>query len=291
MSASLFALLDDVVALTKVAASKTVGVVGDDMAAGAQSMVGLTPDRELPVVWAVAKGSLANKVLLIVGALLLSSFAAAAIPFLLCAGGLFLCHEGAEKCLALMGLAHEEGDGEETSEAEKVKGAIRTDLVLSAEIIVLSLAFVTGKPLAIQVAVLVAVGIALTLCVYGTVAFLIKLDDMGAWLARRPARFAQSSGRAILAAVPYLLQALTVGGAIAMILVGGGVLLHNLPPVAGTLGMGDGVAHAAHGFVALLEDIPLGGLLADLVAGWAGAACTISVSAAVRRVVPRTTDH
>lgn len=284
MSATIFALLDDVIALTKVAAAKTVGVVGDDMAAGAQSMVGLSPDRELPVVWAVAKGSLANKVLLITGALLLSSFAGSVIPFLLSAGGLFLAYEGAEKCLALMGLAHGEDEMEDASEAEKIKGAIRTDLILSAEIIVLSLAFVTGKPLSVQVAVLIAVGIALTLCVYGTVAFLIKLDDMGAWLARRTARAWQAAGRAILAAVPYLLQALTVGGAVAMILVGGGVLLHNVPVIAQTLGLGDGLAHAVHAVLARLEEVPLGGILADLVSGWVAAGCAIAVGAGYLRL-------
>lgn len=284
MSASIFALFDDVVALTKAAASKTVGVVGDDMAAGAQSMVGISPDRELPVVWAVAKGSLANKVLLIVAALLLASFAAFLIPFLLCAGGLFLAFEGAEKCLALMGVGHDSEEDADAGEAEKIKGAIRTDLVLSAEIIVLSLAFVAGKPLGVQVAVLVAVGIALTLCVYGTVAFLIKLDDMGAWLARRQSRTWRAMGRAILAAVPYLLQALTVGGAIAMLLVGGGVLLHNVPPISETLGLGPGVGHAVHGFAALLEDVPLGGIFGDLVIGWVGAACVMAANAAVRRL-------
>lgn len=284
MSASLFALLDDVVALTKAAASKTAGVVGDDMAAGAQSMVGLTPDRELPVVWAVAKGSLANKALLIVGALLLSSFAAGAIPFLLTAGGLFLAYEGAEKCLALMGIGHGEADEETAGEAEKIKGAIRTDLILSAEIIVLALAFVTGRPLFTQIAVLVAVGVMLTLCVYGTVAFLIKLDDMGAWLARRPARAMQIVGGGILASVPYLLQLLTVGGAVAMILVGGGVLLHNVPLIAETVGLGRGIGHGVHGFVSALEAIPLGGILADLLAGWLGGAGTLAAGAVVRRI-------
>lgn len=277
-------MLDDVVALTKAAAGKTVGVVGDDMAAGAHSMVGLSPDRELPVVWAVAKGSLINKVLLIVAALLLSSFAAWLIPFLLSAGGLFLAYEGAEKCLALMGLAHEADEAAEATESEKIQGAIRTDLILSAEIIVLSLAFVTGKPLPVQVAVLVAVGVALTLCVYGTVAFLIKLDDMGAWLARRPARACQAAGRAILAAVPHLLQALTVGGAIAMILVGGGVLLHNVPAVAETAGLGGGAGHAVHAFLGLMEDVPLGGILADLLSGWAAAGGAIAVGAAYLRL-------
>ncbi|MGE5466903.1 MAG: DUF808 family protein [Ignavibacteria bacterium] len=283
MSGSLFALLDDVVALTKAAASKTAGVVGDDMAAGAQSMVGISPDRELPVVWAVAKGSMRNKALLIAGALLLSSFAPFLIPLLLSAGGLFLAYEGAEKCLALLGFAHGEEEAQEASEEEKVKGAIRTDLILSAEIIVLSLAFVTGRPLALQIAVLIAVGVALTVCVYGTVAFLIKLDDMGAWLARRSARALQAVGRAVLTSVPYLLQLLTVGGAIAMILVGGGVLLHNLPVIAVSAGLGDGLEHAVHGLLALMEAIPLGGMLADLAAGFLGGAVVIAVAVGVRK--------
>ncbi|HEX8964207.1 MAG TPA: DUF808 family protein [Rhodocyclaceae bacterium] len=282
MSGSLFALLDDVVALTKAAASKTVGVVGDDMAAGAQSMVGLAPDRELPVVWAVAKGSLLNKALLIAAALLLSSFAAALIPLLLSAGGLFLAYEGAEKCLALLGLGHDDSEPDEASEEEKVKGAIRTDLILSAEIIVLSLAFVTGRPLPVQVAALVAVGIALTLCVYGTVALLIKLDDIGAWLARRSAQLLQAIGRGILAAVPHLLQALTVGGAIAMILVGGGVLLHNLPEIADAAGLGSAPRDAVHALLGRLDGVPLGGLLADFVAGWVGAGCVLTAAAALR---------
>jgi predicted DNA repair protein MutK len=283
MSASLFALLDDVIALTKAAASKTAGVVGDDMAAGAQSMVGISPDRELPVVWAVAKGSLVNKGLLIVGALLLSSFAAALIPLLLSAGGLFLAYEGGEKCLALIGLAHDEEGESEASEAEKVTGAIRTDLILSAEIIVLSLAFVTGKPLSIQVAVLLAVGVALTVCVYGTVAFLIKLDDMGAWLAQRPARILKTTGNAILASVPWLLQLLTIGGAVAMILVGGGVLLHNVPEVAESAGLGEGLRDGVHGLLSLLETFPLGGLLADFLAGCCAGACAMAAIAVGRR--------
>lgn len=280
MSASFFALFDDVVALTKAAAAKTAGVVGDDMAAGAQSMVGISPDRELPVVWAVAKGSLANKALLIVGALVLSAFAAFLIPLLLVGGGLFLAFEGAEKCLALLGFAHDDEEMAATDEAAKIKGAIRTDLVLSGEIIVLSLAFLAGKSMAVQVAVLVAVGIALTLCVYGTVAFLIKLDDMGMWLAAQPARVAKAVGRTILAGVPYLLQSLTVGGAIAMLLVGGGVLLHNLPVVAGDAGLD--IGHGLHDVVALLDDVPLGGLVADFLFGWIGAAGVMAVAFAMR---------
>lgn len=282
MSASIFALLDDVIALTKAAAGKTVGVAGDDMAAGAHSMVGLSPDRELPVVWAVAKGSLLNKALLIVGALLLASFAAALIPFLLSAGGVYLAYEGAEKCLALMGLAHGEDETEDLEEAEKVKGAIRTDLILSAEIIVLSLALVTGKSLTTQVLVLVTVGMLLTVCVYGTVALLIKLDDMGAWLADRAARVPRIVGRAILAAVPHLLQLLTVGGAVAMILVGGGVLLHNVPAIAETAGLGSGIGHSVHGVLAVLHDIPLGELLGDFLSGWAVAGCAMAARAAAR---------
>lgn len=262
---TLFALLDDVVALTKAAASKTAGVVGDDMAAGAQAMTGMSPDRELPVVWAVAKGSMRNKLLLIAGALLLSAVASWAISPLLIAGGLYLAYEGAEKLLALV-RGHEAGSSEPLDEPSKIQGAIRTDLVLSAEIIVLALGIVADKPFLTQLGVLLATGIALTLGVYGTVAALIKFDDLGLWMMGSRDLAAQRIGRGIMVSAPVLMQLLTVGGAAAMVVVGGGILLHNVPSAFGASVM-DWVHQVEAGLQALLGSLLLEFLVGLLAGG------------------------
>jgi hypothetical protein len=235
-------VLDDVATMTKVAATKTAGVVGDDLALNAKQVIGVDPARELAVVWAVAKGSAVNKAILVPAALLIGWFAPWAIPPLLIVGGAFLCYEGAEKILHALshrrghGAGHEAGDahaattGRET-EGKKIAGAIRTDFILSAEIIVITLGIVAGQPLVTQVGVLVAVAILMTIGVYGLVAAIVKLDDLGAALARRRSRVVAGLGRGIVAAAPWLMRALSIAGTAAMFFVGGGIVVHQLPAV------------------------------------------------------------
>ncbi|MGM9483920.1 DUF808 domain-containing protein [Roseateles sp. NT4] len=239
-------VLDDVATMTKVAAKKTAGVLGDDLALNAQQVTGVNADRELPVVWAVAKGSLLNKAILVPAALAISAFLPWAITPLLMVGGAYLCFEGFEK-LAHKFLHSEEEDQahrEErvqaiadpqvdmpTFERDKVKGAIRTDFILSAEIIVIALGTVAGAPLQTQLAVLVAVSIAMTVGVYGFVAGIVKMDDAGLLLSRKAGATAQALGRFLLAAAPLLMKTLTVLGTAAMFLVGGGILVHGIAPL------------------------------------------------------------
>jgi len=257
-------LLDDVSLLTKVAAKKTAGVLGDDLALNAQQVAGVQAERELPVVWAVAKGSFANKAILVPSALAISAVAPWAVTPLLMVGGAFLCYEGFEK------LAHKfmhSKDEEEVHHAqlaaaladpavdvvalekEKIKGAVRTDFILSAEIIVISLGTVAGEPFVTRVAVLTGIAVLMTIGVYGLVAGIVKLDDLGLHLSRRASAAAKAAGRAILRAAPWLMRGLSVAGTAAMFLVGGSILAHGVPalhhaveqlmhgmaPVAGTL--------------------------------------------------------
>lgn len=245
-------LLDDVSILTKVAAKKTAGVLGDDLALNAQQVTGVRADRELPVVWAVAKGSLVNKAILVPAALAISALEAwlrargypipLVVPLMMIGGG-YLCFEGVEK-LAHKWL-HSEEDTEQVHadrlqkladesvdvvamEKDKVKGAIRTDFILSAEIIVLSLGVVAGRPFGQQIMVLIAIALAMTVGVYGLVGGIVKLDDLGLWLSRKGAALA-AIGRGILRAAPWLMKTLSVVGTLAMFLVGGGILVHNVP--------------------------------------------------------------
>ncbi|MFT4248123.1 MAG: DUF808 domain-containing protein [Pseudomonas sp.] len=236
-------LLDDVSVMTKVAAKKTAGVLGDDLALNAQQVTGVQADRELPVVWAVAKGSLVNKAILVPAALAISAWLPAAIPWLMMIGGAFLCYEGVEK-LAHKLLHSKQEDAQAQArqrearadagvdlvalEKDKVKGAIRTDLILSAEIIVLSLGVVAAEPFLEQVLVLVAIALAMTVGVYGLVGGIVKLDDLGLWLSRKGGATA-ALGRGIVAAAPWLMKTLSVVGTVAMFLVGGGILVHNIP--------------------------------------------------------------
>lgn len=235
-------LLDDVSILTKVAAKKTAGVLGDDLALNAQQVTGVSAARELPVVWAVAKGSLLNKAILVPAALAISAWLPWAITPLMMLGGAFLCYEGVEK------LAHKFLHGKEDEqrhaqrvqaladtevdmvawEKDKVRGAIRTDFILSAEIIVLSLGVVAHVPFLQRVLVLAAIALAMTVFVYGLVAGIVKLDDIGLWLLRR-GRAAAALGRAILRAMPWLMRGLSIAGTAAMFLVGGGILVHAIP--------------------------------------------------------------
>lgn len=237
-------LLDDVSVMTKVAAKKTAGVLGDDLALNAQQVTGVQADRELPVVWAVAKGSLLNKAILVPAALAISAWLPAAIPWLMMIGGAFLCYEGVEKLAHKLLHKQDEHAGERRREAladaevdlvalekDKIKGAIRTDFILSAEIIVLSLGVLTAgtpPPFLNQVLVLVLIALAMTAGVYGLVGGIVKLDDLGLWLSRRGGALA-GLGRGILIAAPWLMKTLSMVGTLAMFLVGGGILVHNIP--------------------------------------------------------------
>ncbi|MBH2809464.1 DUF808 domain-containing protein [Serratia liquefaciens] len=234
-------LLDDVSLMTKMAAKKTAGVLGDDLALNAQQVTGVKADRELPVVWSVAKGSFINKAILVPLALLISAFAPWAITPLLMVGGAYLCYEGFEK--VFHSLTHKKQNGEENKEAlnanedvaayeqRKVKGAIRTDFVLSAEIIAITLGTVAGATFSQQVIVLCGIAIVMTVGVYGIVAGIVKLDDLGLYLSRKSSALARSIGSGIVSAAPYLMKTLSVVGTIAMFMVGGGILTHGLPPV------------------------------------------------------------
>ena len=250
MAASLFLLLDDIATvlddvsiLTKVAAKKTAGVLGDDLALNAQQVSGVKADRELPVVWAVCKGSFVNKLILVPAALAIGSFLPWAITPLLMIGGAFLCFEGVEK-LAHKFLHKDEHEAQVTqhvqavadpavdvvaAEKAKVKGAVRTDFILSAEIIVITLGTVGGQSFGTQVAVLSSIALIMTIGVYGLVAGIVKLDDAGLWLTRRASAAQQAFGRGILATAPWLMKALSVAGTAAMFLVGGGILVHGVP--------------------------------------------------------------
>lgn len=232
------ASIDDVGAASGKAASKTAGVVVDDAAVTPKYVTGLSPSRELPIIGKIAVGSIRNKLLLILPvALLLTAIAPWAITPLLMCGGAYLCFEGAEKAMEMFG-GHAEAEQEPAPqdparlEAATVSGAVRTDLILSTEIMTIALADVSEAPLAIQAGVLVVVGLAMTVAVYGAVALLVKLDDIGLHMAGRPSRSARAIGRGLVKAMPGVLASLSVIGAVAMLWVGGGILVH------GTHGLG-----------------------------------------------------
>ena len=236
-------LLDDVAALTKTAGAKTAGVLGDDLALNAQQVTGVRVDRELPVVWAVFKGSLLNKTILVPLALAISAFVPWLVTPLLTLGGLFLCFEGAEKLLhsalhrknAEHAADHAPTEAAPLNEKERVKGAIRTDFILSAEIIAITLGIVAHEPLPTQITVMAIIALTMTVGVYGIVAAIVKLDDLGLYLSQlqgggmRP--LLRAIGRGILRAAPWLMKGLSIAGTIAMFLVGGGIVTHGIPAV------------------------------------------------------------
>jgi predicted DNA repair protein MutK len=236
-------VLDDVAVLTKVASAKTAGVLGDDLALNAEQVAGVSAERELPVVWAVARGSLVNKAILIPIALALSALTPWAIAPLLMVGGGYLCFEGAEKVIHALKHRHRAAHddhadqirmlralGERAFEAAKVKGAIRTDFVLSAEIVTIALGLVSSAPFLTRVLVLVAIGLLMTVGVYGLVAVIVKLDDLGRYLCRdvRRRSLRRALGTSLLHAAPRLMKALSVLGTVAMFLVGGGIVAHGV---------------------------------------------------------------
>ncbi|MFO1245812.1 MAG: DUF808 domain-containing protein [Ramlibacter sp.] len=253
MASSLLALLDDIATilddvsvLTKVAAKKTAGVLGDDLALNAQQVAGVQADRELPVVWAVARGSMVNKLILVPAALLISAFAPWAVTPLLMVGGAFLCFEGFEKLAHKYLHAPHEDEARHTQltqaladpavdlvqvEKDKIKGAVRTDFILSAEIIAITLGTVASSPFVTQVAVLSGIAVVMTIGVYGLVAGIVKLDDLGLYLSRQAGAAKQAVGAGILRAAPWLMKGLSVAGTAAMFLVGGGILTHGFAPL------------------------------------------------------------
>ncbi|RZU02980.1 DUF808 domain-containing protein [Rivibacter subsaxonicus] len=280
-------ILDDVSAMTKVAVGKTAGVLGDDLALNAQQVAGVRAERELPVVWAVAKGSFVNKTILVPAALAISAFAPWGVTPLLMIGGAFLCYEGFEK------LAHKflhRSDEESKSEAverdahlkalvdqnvdlvalekAKIKGAVRTDFILSAEIIAITLGVVAGETLGRQFTVLTGIALLMTVGVYGLVAAIVKLDDAGLWLSRRSgdgawARLQRGLGLRIVGLAPHLMRLLSVLGTAAMFLVGGGILVHGIPALHHAI---EGLATSAGSVLGSVVPL-LGNALVGIVAG------------------------
>jgi len=284
-------ILDDVSVLTKVAAKKTSGVLGDDLALNAQQVSGVTADRELPVVWAVAKGSLVNKAILVPAALAISALVPWLITPLLMLGGAFLCYEGVEKLVHVFRhrTAADEAHASELARAaadpavdlvalekDKIKGAIRTDFILSAEIIVISLGTVATAPLPQRVGVLVGIALLMTVGVYGLVAGIVKLDDGGLHLLRQAgdgaaARAQRALGAGILRLAPWLMKGLSVAGTAAMFLVGGGIIGHGIAPL-----------HHAVQALAAASAVPLLlSLVADAVTGIVAGAIVVAAKSVI----------
>lgn len=235
-------LLDDISIMGKLAAKKTAGVLGDDLSLNAQQVSGVRANRELPVVWAVAKGSFINKVILVPLALLISAFIPWAITPLLMIGGAFLCFEGVEKVLHTFESRKEKespaarqqrlealaSKDPVSFERDKIKGAIRTDFILSAEIVAITLGIVADAPLLNQVLVLSGIALVVTVGVYGLVGIIVKLDDVGLWLSEKTSVLAKMTGKALLVVAPWLMKSLSVIGTVAMFLVGGGIIVHGI---------------------------------------------------------------
>ncbi len=288
-------LLDDVAILTKVATKKTAGVLGDDLALNAQQVSGVRADRELPVVWAVAKGSFRNKAILVPAALAISAFAPWLVTPLLMLGGAFLCYEGFEKIAhrfmhsraddvarhaALAQAVADPAIDLVTFERDKIKGAVRTDFILSAEIIAITLGTVAGQPFGTQVAVLVGIAILMTVGVYGLVGGIVKLDDAGLWLSRRAgdgafARSQRGLGQGVLRASPWLMKGLSIAGTAAMFLVGGGILTHGIAPLHHTI---EAFAQRLGGVAQVLAPT-----LADALVGIVAGALVLAVVGLARR--------
>ncbi len=291
-------VLDDVAVLTKVAAKKTAGVLGDDLALNAQQVAGVRANRELPVVWAVAKGSLVNKAILVPAALAISALAPWAVTPLLMVGGAFLCFEGVEKLLHK--FLHSPAEERENHakliaavsdptadvvalEKNKVKGAVRTDFILSAEIVTIALGTVAQAPFVTRLAVLTGLGVLMTIGVYGLVAAIVKLDDLGLYLTETSRASGGSGaprralGAAILRAAPLLMNLLSIAGTAAMFLVGGGILTHGIP------GVDDWIHHQVESFHSVPGADLVLALMAHVVVGIAAGALIVLVVGVVKR--------
>ena len=311
MPSSLFALLDDIATglddvalLTKVAARKTAGVLGDDLALNAQQVAGVSAARELPVVWAVARGSAFNKLILVPAALAISALTPWAVTPLLMIGGAFLCYEGVEKLAHKLFHSEAEDAAHEAEilqalidpgadlvamEKNKIRGAVRTDFILSAEIIVITLGTVADSTFVTQVLVLTCIAVVMTVGVYGLVGAIVKLDDGGIYLSLRRgdtsfARLQRGLGGAILIGAPWLMKGLSVAGTAAMFLVGGGILVHGIP----------WLHHAFERVADGLPELPaVGGLVRsltlvafDAATGIIAGALVLGIVTAVRRILP-----
>ena len=299
------ALLDDVAVMTKVAVKKTSGVLGDDLALNAQQVSGVSAERELPVVWAVAKGSLLNKAILVPAALLISVFLPVIITPLLMLGGGFLCFEGTEK--VIHSLFHKQENKNEQQnrlkaiaekavdmvafEKDKIKGAIRTDFILSAEIIVIALGTVAAEPLLKQSLVLVSIALLITVGVYGLVAGIVKLDDAGLYLSRIQGdhikgRLTRKLGHSLVIGAPYLMKFLSIAGTAAMFLVGGGILVH------GVSFLHHGIEHISHlavtgsAIIDAILNLLVPSLLTAIAGFIAGGIILLGVTA-VQKVLPK----
>ncbi|CAI8899500.1 hypothetical protein CLU80_4416 [Pseudomonas sp. 29] len=272
-------VLDDVALMSKMAAKKTAGVLGDDLALNAQQVSGVRAEREIPVVWAVAKGSFVNKLILVPSALAISAFVPWLVTPLLMVGGAYLCFEGFEKLAHkfLHSKAEDEVEHAQLTEAvadpatdlvayekDKIKGAIRTDFILSAEIIAITLGTVATASLTQQVIVMSGIAIVMTVGVYGLVAGIVKLDDLGLWLTQKPGQLAKKIGSAILSAAPYMMKTLSVVGTAAMFLVGGGILTHGVPVVHDWI-EGVGAAAGSAGFAVPMLLNGVAGIIAGAV--------------------------
>jgi predicted DNA repair protein MutK len=300
MAASLFTLLDDiatllddVAVLTHVAAKRTAGVMADDLALNSEQIAGVQPSRELPVVWAVAKGSILNKVILVPTAVVISVFAHWAIVPLLMIGGAYLCFEGFEKAAHRLLHSKEEDAARHrehvkavadptvdlvAAEKAKIKGAVRTDFILSAEIVVLAMGTAPDAPYLELFAMLAAIALGLTVCVYGLVAAIVRLDDAGLSLVQKKSGAARGLGRTILAVAPWIMKLLSVGGTIAMFLVGGEILAHGIAPI--------------HTFSTWLEEMGgvlgfFGPVLVSATTGIAAGGLLVAIVVGVRRVLAK----
>lgn len=295
-------VLDDIAVLSKVAAKKTAGVLGDDLALNAQQVSGVRAERELPVVWAVAKGSAKNKLILVPAAIAISFLAPWLIVPLLMVGGAYLCFEGVEK-LAHKFL-HKDAEGRSTHaaminalassaqdlvafEKDKIKGAIRTDFILSAEIIVIALGTVKDAALGTQIAVVAAIAIVMTVGVYGLVAGIVKLDDAGQYLVESSPGpgLKRKVGEWMLLGAPYLMKVLSVVGTLAMFIVGGGILVHGVPGSHDLLHHAEEAIHQTPGVGAMLA--ALTPTVVNTVAGIIAGAVVLAVITAVRAVLPK----
>ena len=277
-------LLDDISVMTKVAAKKTAGVLGDDLALNAQQVTGINANRELPVVWAVAKGSIVNKAIIVPLALGLAAWQPWLVTALLMIGGAYLCFEGFEKVahkllhkkeedeqhhIELVNAVEDETVDMVQFEKDKVKGAIRTDFVLSAEIIVITLGVVQDRPFMQQLAVLVGISLLMTVGVYGLVGGIVKLDDVGLWLLQKKNSVAQAFGKLALWVMPRLMKGLAFVGTLAMFLVGGSIIAHNLPHSFGLHHIYEVVADSVpswlQGISSILMDLLVGMIVGALV--------------------------
>ncbi|MGA5588158.1 DUF808 domain-containing protein [Pseudomonas siliginis] len=272
-------VLDDVALMTKMAAKKTAGVLGDDLALNAQQVSGVRAEREIPVVWAVAKGSFVNKLILVPSALAISAFVPWLVTPLLMVGGAYLCFEGFEKLAHKFLHSKEEDEAEHAQlteavadpatdlvayEKDKIKGAVRTDFILSAEIIAITLGTVADASLTQQVVVMSGIAIVMTVGVYGLVAGIVKLDDLGLWLTQKPGQMAKKIGGGILSAAPYMMKTLSVVGTAAMFLVGGGILTHGVPVLHHWI-EGVGAAAGSAGFAVPMLLNGVAGIIAGAV--------------------------